>query len=198
MTIRQEAVNNVLNRRFGTSQRLMLTNGEWLRSGMGAKTVKFTIGSGGLPPEVNWEDRSAAVAMIDDEPAKALASILMWGEDSNWDWSRQHDEVVNHLATNMIRRCQEDGRMAPQACRHTLPDLAQLMARMVLNFELYELWDIYTVKGRLQFSGIAVNASTYTNVWLNYQRKMIHDLSNMVCKIDYCVSSYRRHLNDVC
>ena len=188
---------SVIKTRFGESPSLELTNGEWLKNGMGAKTANLNGGHGGLSPAVNWEDKAAAVAMIDDKPAKSLASILVWGEDPNWDWSRHFDEVVCCLAANMIRRCKEDGRAAPQACTHSLPELARLMARMVLHFELYELWDIYTVKGRLRFSGIAVNSSTYTNVWLTYQKQMTHDLFDMVSKADYCVSSYRRQLDDV-
>ena len=188
---------SVIKTRFGESPSLELTNGEWLKNGMGAKTANLNGGHGGLSPEVNWEDKAASVAMIDDIPAKSLASILVWGEDPNWDWSRHFQEVVNYLAANMIRRCQEDGRGAPQACTHSLTELACLMARMVLHFELYELWDIYTVKGRLGFSGIAVKASTYTNVWLTYQKQMTHDLFDMVGKADYCVSEYRRQLNNL-
>lgn len=187
---------SVIKTRFGESPSLELTNGEWLKNGMGAKTANLNGGHGGLSPEINWEDKAASVAMIDDTPAKSLASILVWGEDPNWDWSRHFQEVVNYLAANMIRRCQEDGRGAPQACTHSLAELAWLMARMVLHFELYELWDIYTVKGRLGFSGIAVKASTYTNVWLTYQKQMTHDLFDMVGKADYCVSEYRRQLNN--
>lgn len=188
---------SVIKTRFGESPSLELTNGEWLKNGMGAKTANLNGGHGGLSPEINWEDKAASVAMIDDTPAKSLASILVWGEDPNWDWSRHFQEVVNYLAANMIRRCQEDGRGAPQACTHSLTELAWLMARMVLHFELYELWDIYTVKGRLRFSGIAVKASTYTNVWLTYQKQMTHDLFDMVGKADYCVSEYRRQLNNL-
>ena len=188
---------SVIKTRFGESPSLELTNGEWLKNGMGAKTSNLNGGHGGLSPEINWEDKAASVAMIDDTPAKSLASILVWGEDPNWDWSRHFQEVVNYLAANMIRRCQEDGRGAPQACTHSLTELACLMARMVLHFELYELWDIYTVNGRLGFSGIAVKASTYTNVWLTYQRQMTHDLFDMVGKADYCVSEYRRQLNNL-
>lgn len=187
---------SVIKTRFGESPSLELTNGEWLKNGMGAKTANLNGGHGGLSPEINWEDKAASVAMIDDTPAKSLASILVWGEDPNWDWSRHFQEVVNYLAANMVRRCQEDGRGAPQACTHSLTELAWLMARMVLHFELYELWDIYTVKGRLGFSGIAVKASTYTNVWLTYQKQMTHDLFDMVGKADYCVSEYRRQLNN--
>lgn len=187
---------SVIKTRFGESPSLELTNGEWLKNGMGAKTANLNGGHGGLSPEVNWEDKAASVAMIDDTPAKSLASILVWGEDPSWDWSRHFQEVTYYLAANMIRRCQEDSRGAPQACAHSLPELAQLMARMVLHFELYELWDIYTVKGRLKFSGIAVKASTYTNVWLTYQKQMTHDLFDMVGKADYCVSEYRRQLNN--
>lgn len=180
---------------FGQSPNLQLSNQDWLEQGMHAKTVKFNIGQGGLPPEVNWEDHCAAIAMIDDKPAKALASILLWGSDTNWDWSRHFDEVVQYLAANMIERCKQDGRAEPKACIHSLVELARLMARMVLHFELYELWDFYTVKGRLQFSGIKVNASTYTNAWLTYQRKMTHDLFDMVGKADLSINDYRIKLN---
>lgn len=180
---------------FGKSPNLQLSNQDWLEHGMHAKTVKFNIGAGGLPPEVNWEDHCAAIAMIEDKPARALASILLWGSDASWDWSRQFDEVVHHLAANMVGRCKKDGRSEPQACTHRLPELARLMARMVLHFELYELWDDYTVKGRLKFSGIEVNSSTYTNAWLTYQRQMMDDLIDMVCDADQSIASYRAQLN---
>lgn len=180
---------------FGKSPNLQLSNQDWLEQGMHAKTVKFDIGQGGLPPEVNWEDHCAAVAMIEDAPAKALASILLWGSDTNWDWSRHFDEVVHHLAANMIGRCKKDGRSEPQACIHNLPELARLMARMVLHFELYELWDVYTVKGRLQFSGIKINVNTYSHAWLMYQRQMLQDLFDMVVDADHYVSTYRKELS---
>jgi|26BtaG_2_1085354.scaffolds.fasta_scaffold00582_7 hypothetical protein len=182
---------------FGQSPNLQLSNQDWLEQGMHAKTVKFNIGAGGLPPEVNWEDHCAAIAMIDDKPAKALASILLWGSDTNWNWSRHFDEVVQYLAANMIERCNKNRRVAPQACTHSLPELARLMARMVLHFELYELWDIYTVKGRLQFSGIEVKASSYTTLWVRYQRQMMDDLIDMVSTADQYVSNYRMQLNRV-
>ncbi|OLF40802.1 hypothetical protein [Psychrobacter sp. Rd 27.2] len=188
------ALIDELHNNFGQSPNLQLSNQDWLEQGMHAKTVKFNIGQGGLPPEVNWEDHCAAIAMIDDAPAKALASILLWGSDTNWDWSRHFDEVVKHLAANMIERCKKDKRAAPQACTHSLPELARLMARMVLHFELYELWDVYTVKGRLKFCGIEINPSTYTNAWLTYQRQMTHDLFDMVGKVDCSVAHYRKQL----
>lgn len=189
------ALVDELHNSFGQSPNLQLSNQDWLERGMHAKTVKFNIGQGGLPPEVNWEDHCAAIAMIEDKPARALASILLWGSDANWDWSRQFDEVVQHLADNMIKRCNKDGRVAPQACRHSLSELARLMARMVLHFELYELWDVYTVKGRLQFSGIEVNVNTYSHAWLTYQRHMMDELIDMVGTADQSVSSYRAQLN---
>lgn len=202
----KDSVDKILNRKvwvnelpnnFGHSPNLQLSNQDWLEQGMHAKTVKFNIGAGGLPPEVNWEDHCAAIAMIDDMPAKALASILLWGSDTNWDWSRHFDEVVQYLAANMIERCKKDGRAAPQACSHTLPELARLMARMILHFELYELWDDYTVKGRLRFSGIEVKSSSYTTLWVRYQRHIMDDLIDMVSTADQHISSYRMQLNRV-
>ena len=188
-------VDELVNTKFGQSQTLQLAHQDWLEQGMHAKTVKFDIGQGGLPPEVNWEDHCAAIAMIDDKPAKALASILLWGSDDKWDWSRQFDEVTHYLTSNMIERCDKDGRPAPQACKHSLAELARLMARMVLHFELYSLWDVYTVKGRLRYSGIEVKASTYTNSWLTYQRQMIHDLYDLLGKADLSIGEYRAGLN---
>ena len=187
-------INNQMNSLFGQSPNLQLSNQDWLEQGMHAKTVKFNIGAGGLPPEVNWEDHCAAIAMIDDKPAKALASILLWGSDTNWNWSRHFNDVVQHLATNMIERCNKDKRAAPQACTHSIPELARLMARMVLHFELYELWDVYTVKGRLKFSGIDINDRTYSNHFLCYQRQILEDIINMVSNIDTSVGSYRHQL----
>ena len=186
---------NVDVNRLGSSPILQLADQEWLERGMHAKTVKFDIGSGGQPPEVNWEDKCAAIASINDAPAKSLASIILWGKDTTWDWSSCFDEVVHHLAARMVGRCKKDGRSAPQACTHRLPELARLMARMVLYFELYQLWDVYTVKGRLLFSGIEVNSSTYTNSWLTYQRQMFDDLDQLIMTANIAISAYRSQLN---
>lgn len=182
---------------FAQSSRLQLSHQDWLKRGMHAKTVKFDVGQGGLPPEVNWEDRCAAIASIDHAPAKALASILLWGSDGHWDWSCAFDVVVQYLAGKMVDRCKRDGRAAPKACKHNLDGLARLMARMTLYFELYELWDVYTVKGRLVFSGIEVNSSTYTNAWLTYQRQIMDDIIDMVGIADYAIGVYRTQTNRV-
>ena len=187
-------MDKVLQARFGQSPRLELQHGDWLQRGMSAKTVKFDIGHGGLPPDVTWEDRCAAIASIDDKPAKALASILVWGTDSNWDWSESFNTVVAYLADEMLKQCAEDGRKAPRGCLHTLPELARLMARMVLYFELYELWDLYTVKGRLAFSGIDIKHNTYNQLWVKYQHKIHMDIDNIMGNIDFAVSRYRRQL----
>lgn len=187
-------IDELVNTKFGQSPNLQLSNQDWLEQGMHAKTVKFNIGQGGLPPEVNWEDHCAAIAMIDDKPAKALASILLWGDDTNWDWSRQFDEVVQHLAVHMIERCKTDGRKAPQACKHNLPELARLMARMVLHFELYGLWDVYTVKGRLRYSGIDMHDRTYSNYFLSYQKQMLDELIKLTEHVDISVGGYRYQL----
>lgn len=181
---------------LGKSSILQLAHQEWLERGMHAKTVKFDIGQGGMAPEVNWEDKCAAIAGVYNRPAKSLASIILWGNDSAWDWSEAFNEVVNHLASHMIEQCKEHNRNEPKGCKHNLADLAQLMARMVLYFELYQLWDVYTVKGRLLFSGIEVNDRTYSNHFLWYQKQMLVDLEGLVITINDAVSWYRRKLNE--
>ena len=189
-------MTNLLPKRFGTSPRLELLSCEWLKQGLGAKTVKFDIGQGGLPPEVNWEDKSAAIALIESCHAKALASLLVWGDNELWDWSESFDMVVNYLAARMIARCAEDMREAPRGGKHTLEELASLVARMTLHFELYQLWTIYTVEGRLLFSGIKMNDRTYSNHFLCYQRHMLDDLEDLMRLINKDVEDYRFNLEE--
>lgn len=190
-------MNKILSQRFATSPRLELQHGDWLKQGMGAKTVKFDIGSGGLPPEVNWEDKAAAIGLIESRHAKALASILVWGDNELWDRSASFDVIVNYLAARMIARCAEDKREAPRGSCYTLEELANLVARMTLHFELYDLWALYTVEGRLLFSGIKINDRTYSNHFLCYQRHMLDDLEELIIAIDATVADYRKELQRV-
>ncbi|KAA0915797.1 hypothetical protein [Psychrobacter sp. ANT_WB68] len=189
-------MTNLLAKRFGTSPRLELLSGEWLKQGLGAKTVKFDIGQGGLPPEVNWEDKSAAIGLIESRHAKALASLLVWGDNELWDWSESFDMVVEYLALKMFDRCVVDGRESPRGGKHTLEELSSLVARMTLHFELYNLWTIYTVEGRLLFSGIKVPANSYRQLWTGYQDKMLDDLEGLVQLVNDDVAKYRFKLNN--
>ncbi|WP_201570800.1 hypothetical protein [Psychrobacter nivimaris] len=186
-------MNKILSQRFATSPRLELQHGDWLKQGMGAKTVKFDIGQGGLPPEVNWEDKAAAIGLIKSRTGRALASLLLWGNNDQWEWSESFDMVVNHLAANMIKYCVDDGRGAPKS-KYTLNELAYKMARMTLHFELYNLWPLYSVEGRLLFSGINMSASSYSQIWSKYQEKMLHDLDYLIGFINQDVDNYRHNL----
>lgn len=188
-------MDKILSQRFATSPRLELQHGDWLKQGMGAKTVKFDIGSGGLPPEVNWEDKAAAIALIESRHAKGLVSLLVWGDNALWDWSECFDMVVEYLALKMFDRCVVDGRESPKGGKHTLEELSSLVARMTLHFELYNLWTIYTVEGRLLFSGIKVPASSYSKLWLKYQEYMLNDIEELIAIVDQDISDYRRNLN---
>ena len=188
-------MTDLLAKRFGTSPRLELLQGDWLRQGMGAKNVKFDTGAGGLPPEVNWEDKAAAIGLIKSRTGRALASLLVWGNDDQWDWSESFEMVVNHLAANMTKYCVEDNRDAPKS-KYTLNELAYKMARMTLHFELYNLWPLYSVEGRLLFSGIEMSASTYSHIWTKYQDKMLHDIEYLMRFINNDVANYRYNLND--
>ncbi len=181
---------SVINRRFGTSQRLELNNAEWLGHGMSAKTVRFEMGQGGLAPSVNWEDRSAAIALMKVRHVKALASILLWGGNSSWDKTECFDAVVSHLSALMVER---DGQEAPSY--HSLEEMARLMARMTLHFELYQLWSVYTVEGQLFFSGIKMPAKMYSRLWSGYKNKMLEDLEDLVVLVDADISEYRFNLS---
>jgi len=190
-------MNNLLANRFATSDRLAIYDMEWLQQGMGVKTVKFDIGAGGLPPEVNWEDKAAAIGLIKSRTGRALASLLLWGNNDQWEWSESFDMVVNHLAANMIKYCVDDGRGAPKS-KYTLNELAYKMARMTLHFELYNLWPLYSVEGRLLFSGIDMSASSYSQIWSKYQDKMLKDIDYLMTFINQDVINYRYNLTLDC
>lgn len=188
-------INNELEHKFGGSDLLQLSSMDWLERGMHAKTVNFDIGQGGLPPEVTWEDKCAAIATISNAAAKSLATILLWGNDNNWNWSGDFDVVIKHLAGKMLEQCRQDGQGMPKGYDKTLQELARLMGRMTLYFELYQLWDFYTVKGRLAFCGIDVNHRTYSKQFLNYQRLMLDELAELVVMADDDVRNYRWRLD---
>jgi hypothetical protein len=182
--------SDILRKRFGQSRLLNLEALEWLESTMHAKTVRFDIGKGGGTPEVTWEDRCAAVAMIKSKPARALASLLVWGYDQ-----AQFDIVAKHLAGKMSAQARADKKAMPKGCPYSIDEMAGKMAQMVLYFTLYDLWELYTVQGRLVFSGININDNTYSKQMLPYQRLMMSIISDMSMTIQQDVETYKSNLN---
>lgn len=182
-------MNDIIAKRFGQSDYLNIPALEWLESTMRAKTVKFDIGRGGGAPEVTWEDRCAAVAMIKSKPACALASILLWGYDQE-----QFDIIVEHLAGKMSAQARADKKAMPKGCPYTIDQMSIKMARMVLYFTLYDLWELYTVQGRLVFSGINMNDNTYSKQMLPYQRLMISLIRDLAGVVQDDVMVYKRNL----
>ena len=181
--------SDILRKRFGQSRLLNIEALDWLESTMHAKTVKFDIGKGGGTPDVTWEDRCAAVAMIKSKPARALASLLVWGYDQ-----AQFDIVAEHLAGKMAAQCRADKKAMPKGCPYSIDEMAGKMAQMVLYFTLYDLWELYTVQGRLVFSGINMNDRTYSNQLLSYQRMLSDLIKDLSLQIDKDVSNYRQNL----
>lgn len=182
--------SNILKKRFGQSRLLNIEALDWLESTMHAKTVKFDIGKGGGTPEVTWEDRCAAVAMIKSKPARALASLLIWGYDQ-----AQFDIVAEYLAIKMAAQCRADKKAMPKGCPYSIDEMAGKMARMVLYFTLYDLWELYTVQGRLVFSGINMNDRTYSNQMLNYERLISNIIRDLAGVVNSDVNLYKSNLN---
>lgn len=187
-------MNKVLLNRFGTSERLQLSKHEWLTNSLHPKTVKFDIGRGGGEPEITWEDRVASIALIKNRVVRSLASLLVWGSDDKWNWQECFDTVVDHLASTMLSQCRSEGRKEPRGYDGSLDELCRLVARMTLHFELYNLWDLYTIKGRLVFSGIHMNYRTYSNHFLKYQQAMLDELQSMMVDINQAVYKYVKDL----
>lgn len=181
--------SDILRKRFGQSRLLNLESIEWLESTMHAKTVRFDIGKGGGTPEVTWEDRCAAVAMIKSKPARALASLLIWGYDQD-----QFDIVAHHLAGKMSAQARADKKAMPKGCPYSIDEMADKMAQMVLYFTLYDLWGLYTVQGRLVFSGINMNDRTYSNQLLGYQRLMMEVIKDLTCVVNQDIKYYKDSL----
>ncbi|MCK6157215.1 hypothetical protein KZX29_00135 [Moraxella osloensis] len=181
--------SDILRKRFGQSRLLNLEALEWLESTMHAKTVRFDIGKGGGTPEVTWEDRCAAVAMIKSKPARALASLLIWGYDQD-----QFDIIAHHLAGKMAAQCRADKKAMPKGCPYSIDEMAGKMAQMVLYFTLYDLWELYTVQGRLVFSGINMPDKTYSNQMLPYQRLMLDIIKDLAGTVDDDVQKYKSQI----
>ena len=181
--------SDILRKRFGQSRLLNLEALEWLESTMHAKTVRFDIGKGGGTPEVTWEDRCAAVAMIKSKSARALASLLIWGYDQD-----QFDIIAHHLAGKMAAQCRADKKAMPKGCPYSIDEIAGKMGRMVLYFTLYDLWELYTVQGRLVFSGINMPDKTYSNQMLPYQRLMLDIIKDLAGAVDNNVQKYKSQI----
>ena len=82
----------------------------------------------------------------------------------------------------------------PKGCPYSIDKMAGKMAQMVLYFTLYDLWELYTVQGRLVFSRINMPDKTYSNQMLPYQRLMLDIIKDLAGTVDDDVQKYKSQI----
>jgi hypothetical protein len=170
-----------------------LTNIEWLGQHLRAKTPNYEqSGSGGTNDEVPaWEVRCSAFSAIETDLAKALAALYVWGYKDKTSYKF----VLNHLATIVVKEAKVKGQK-PNVI--SLDALAELMARLVLDFELEPaLNDVFTSKGRLYYAGISAHQLTYDayrKTWKGYESLMELAIVSAKWEIENALNIYRNKL----
>lgn len=182
-------IGKIIEKRWGTHPILNTPAIEWLESTIHAKTIKFDIGRGGDVPEVNWEDRCAAIAMIKSTPARAMAHLLVWGYDPE-----QYEVIKLYLAGKMAAQCRADNKAMPKGCKYGIDEVSYRIAGMVLDNTFFNLWDLNTALGRLLFGEVDINDRTYSNQLLGYQRLMMDVLADLAGKIEDDITKYKNNL----
>lgn len=166
----------------------MVSNIEWLSQQLRAKTMSFEESTGkstGIP--INWEVRCGAIAELETPEQKALAAILTWGDHR--DNTEDYKILQSHLSELLFNA------LEPEVKRKTfvISDFCTKIVRMELFFYFRPfLVDMYTLKGKLHFSGIKeVTAESYANQY-NYLSHMVRvRVKQIVDEIDYLIGEYR-------
>ena len=170
-----------------------LTNIEWLGQHLRAKTPNYEqTGFGSSDDNVAaWEIRCSAFVAIETDLAKALAALYVWGYKDK----SSYKYVLNHLATIVVKEAKGRGQK-PNVI--SLENLAELMARLVLDFELEPtLNEVFTSKGRLYYAGICAHQLTYDayrKTWKEYESLMELALVSAKWEIENYIEKYRKNL----
>lgn len=142
-----------------------------------------------------WEDRCACIGMIQNHPARALCSILIWGYEQ-----QQFEKIVQYLSKELLQQMRHDKARLPNNCPHSPAELCDKIANMVLYLHLWDIWDCFTVKGKLQcgemfgWGAIQIHERTYSNQLLKYQRFVIRKLEGLAGEIETQITTYQKQL----
>ncbi|WP_019519912.1 hypothetical protein [Faucicola boevrei] len=179
--------------RFATRPMFDIDGLDWLTATLTAKTTKLTAtDTPATTPKDNetWEDRCACIGMM-NEPANALCSMLVWGYDS-----QQCEKVVHYLSKILQRQKIK----LPNNCPHSPAELCDKIANMVLYLHFWDLWECFTVKGKLQcgemfgWGAIQIHERTYSKQYYPYQKLAIQKLQELLCEIEDNIKQYRKNL----
>ncbi|MCL6243800.1 hypothetical protein M5F04_04325 [Acinetobacter sp. ANC 7200] len=164
---------------------------EWLTKGITAKSPNFepqAHGTGEKP--LNYEDRLGAIASMETQLEKSVTSVIIFGLKSEIDYRC----VQSHLAAIMQSNALTDGRREPEKIK--ISELADLMARMVIDFSLNpELEANFTKQGRLYYAGIRswqMTLKAYDCTWKQYENLMVIALESAIDGAAKTIDAYRK------
>ncbi|MFW6550099.1 hypothetical protein ACOCI4_01905 [Acinetobacter baumannii] len=166
---------------------------EWLTHGLTASSPSIepvVRGTGEKP--LNYQDRLGAIASMDTQLEKAVASVIIFGEKSKGDF----DYILKHLASIMIVGAHDDKRSKPKNIK--LEDLAKKVAWMVTMFALKPgMEDNFTAKGRLQLAaGIKESEMTlkaYDGTWKQYEKLMCLAIESAIDGAAKAIEKYKKN-----
>ncbi|MFX5212188.1 hypothetical protein ABTC92_06405 [Acinetobacter baumannii] len=166
---------------------------EWLTHGLTASSPSIepvVRGTGEKP--LNYQDRLGAIASMDTQLEKAVASVIIFGEKSKGDF----DYILKHLASIMIVGAHDDKRSKPKNIKPE--DLARKVAWMVTMFALKPgMEDNFTAKGRLQLAaGIKESEMTlkaYDGTWKQYEKLMCLAIESAIDGAAKAIEKYKKN-----
>jgi len=166
---------------------------EWLTHGITASSPNFepvVHGTGEKP--LNYEDRLGAIASMDTQLEKSIASVIVFGEKSKGDF----EYIQNHLAQIMIVGAHEDKRLKPKNIK--IQDLARKVAWMVLIFALDPAHEEnFTAKGRLHLAAgvkeIEMTLKAYDGTWKQYEKLMVLAVESAIDAASKAVDKYKKN-----
>jgi hypothetical protein len=164
---------------------------EWLTKGITAKSPQFgDEGHSTGEKPIDYQDRLGAIASMETQLEKSVTSVIIFGQKSELDYRC----VQSHLAAIMQSNALTDGRREPEKIKIT--ELADLMARMVIDFSLNpELEANFTKQGRLYYAGIRswqMTLKAYDCTWKQYENLMVIALESAIDSAAKTIEVYRK------
>ena len=164
---------------------------EWLTKGITAKSPQFGDEghSTGAKP-LDYQDRLGAIASMDTQLEKSVASLIIYGEMAKSDY----EYIRNHLAKIMMNGAVQDKKREPEHI--AIYHLSWLVARMVIDFSMNpELENVYTRQGRLYYAGIKSHQLTlkaYDSTWRQYENMMVIALETSIKGASDAIEKYKK------
>lgn len=165
---------------------------EWLIRGTTAKSPNFEpVVHGTNEKPLTYQDKLGAIASMDTDLAKAIASVIVFGPAAKADF----DHVQEHLANIMILNAVQDKRREPEGIE--IKDLAKRVAFMVIQFTLDPTFEEnFTAKGRLYAAGIGAHQMTlkaYDCTWKQYEKLMALAIDSAIDEAAKAIRKYKKN-----